>query len=226
MANQSGNVYGLTILSPILQDKSAATSHSCAIRNKLASLPRNQHSPFAKVSSTHMARLVVMDDVVYVGMPSCEEHLKAQYLIFETNFDGDLDDYLPRLAREIPNEIDEVWRHCIGYPGIHDIDAFVTYMKKCQVTTTFYFAAVNDKTVQQTLRALQTQAAVAKFIEEHQGLPAAELQKSFAEFLQKLRNAPAPIPGRPGSGGPPIIATQMQWATRNQRNAMVAKANE
>ena len=215
MANQSGNVYGLTILSPVLHDQNAETSHNCAIRMKLAGLPRDEFSPFARVSSTHMARLVVMDDVVYVGMPSCEEHLKSQYLIFETNFDGDLDTYLARMAREIPTEVDAVWQHCWGYPGVQDVDAFIAYMKKCQITTTFYFADVNDKTVEETLRALQTQAAVAEFIEKNQDRPAAEVQKSFADFLQKLHNAPPPVPGRPGTGGPPRIETRMRWATKN-----------
>jgi len=214
MANQSGSVYGLTILSPILQDRSAETSHNCAIRMKLACLPRDESSPFARVSSTHMARLVVMDDVVYVGMPSCEEHLKSQYLVFETNFDGVLDDYLTSMAREIPMDVDAVWQHCWGYPGTKDLAAFIAYMKKCQITTTFYFAAVNDKTVQQTLTALQTQAAVAEFIEKNQGKPAAELRGSFENFLESLRKAPAPVPGRPGKGGPPRIETNMKWATR------------
>src|SRR5215469_16281947 len=100
MANQSGNVYGLTILSPILQDEKIETSHNCAIRMQLACLPRDEFSPFARLSSTHMARLVVMDDVVYVGAPSCEEHLGSQYLVCETNFDGDLDTYLRRMANE------------------------------------------------------------------------------------------------------------------------------
>src|SRR6202050_1295431 len=117
MANQSGDVYGLTILSPILQDLTAETSHNCAIRMKLASMPGDEFSPFAKVSSTHMARLVVMDDVGYVGMPSCEEHLKSQYLVFETDFDGELDEYLTRMAREIPAHVDALWQHCWGYPG-------------------------------------------------------------------------------------------------------------
>jgi hypothetical protein len=215
MANQSGNVYGLTVLSPVLQDQNAEPSHNCAIRMKLAGLPRDEFSPFARVSSTHMARLVVMDDVVYVGMPSCEEHLKSQYLIFETNFDGALDTYLTRMAREIPTEVDAVWQHCWGYPGVQDVDAFIAYMKKCQITTTFYFADVNDKTVEETLRALQTQAAVAEFIEKNQGRPAAEVQKSFADFLQKLHNAPPPVPGRPGTGGPSRIETRMRWATKN-----------
>jgi hypothetical protein len=148
-------------------------------------------------------------------MPSCEEHLKSQYLIFETNFDGDLDTYLARMAREIPTEVDAVWQHCWGYPGVQDVDAFIAYMKKCQITTTFYFADVNDKTVEETLRALQTQAAVAEFIEKNQDRPAAEVQKSFAHFLQKLHNAPPPVPGRPGTGGPPRIETRMRWATKN-----------
>jgi len=161
-----------------------------------------------------MARLVVMDDVVYVGMPSCEEHLKSQYLVFETNFDGVLDDYLTSMAREIPMDVDAVWQHCWGYPGTKDLAAFIAYMKKCQITTTFYFAAVNDKTVQQTLTALQTQAAVAEFIEKNQGKPAAELRGSFENFLESLRKAPAPVPGRPGKGGPPRIETNMKWATR------------
>ncbi len=216
MANQSGSVYGLTILSPILQDPNAETSHNCSLRMKLANLPRDQFSPFAKVSTTHMARLAVMDDVVYVGMPSCEEHLKSQYLVFETNFDGDLDTYLGRMAREIPKEADSLWQHCWGYPGVRDVQAFSVYMKKCQITTTFYFADVNDKTVEQTLRALYAQAKVAEFIERNQGRPAEHVQKVFAELLQELRNAPAPVPGRPKTGGPPHLRTQMQWATRTK----------
>ena len=114
---------------------------------KLATLPRDESSPFARVSSTHMARLVVMDDVVYVGMPSCEEHLKSQYLVFETNFDGDLDTYLARMAREIPTEVDADMAALLGLSGSTGRGAFIAYMKKCQITTTFYFADVNDKTV-------------------------------------------------------------------------------
>ena len=195
MANQSGQIYGLTILSPILQSDTIDISHATALRWYLASLPRDHTSPFARVSSTHFARLVVMDDVVFVGAPACEEHLKSRYLVFETNFDGDLDIYLTRMAREIPDFVDSVWKHCVGYPGVADPAAFAAYMKKCQVETTFFFADVNDKTVQQTLKALQLQSALAHFIEEHQGKPAAEIQNSFLVLLDRLAKVPAPLPG-------------------------------
>jgi len=72
-------------------------------------------------------------------------------------------------------------------------------MKACQLDTTFYFAAVNDKTVTQTLRALQTQSAVADFIASHQGADAATLQREFIEFAAHLNALPTP---RPGSMGP------------------------
>ena len=98
MPNVSGKVYGLTILSPIIDDDRATPSHDLQIRKYLASLPTDEESPFALAPGTHLARLVVMDDVIYVGMPACEEHLKSKYLVFESNCDGDLDGYLRGLA--------------------------------------------------------------------------------------------------------------------------------
>jgi hypothetical protein len=195
MPNQSGNVYGLTILSPILGGADGTISHDCAIRDYLSDLPRDHRSPFAKVSSTHLARLVVMDDVVFVGTPAREEHLQSKYLVFETNFDGDLDTYLTRMAREAPEEVHAVWQHCVGYPGVEDPAAFAAYMKKCQIETTFFFADVNNKTVQQTLRALKVQTGVAHFIEANQGKSAAEIQVAMQQFLEKVRHAPEPLAG-------------------------------
>jgi hypothetical protein len=194
MGNQSGSIYGLTILSPIKDDPSADVSPSLAIRMYLATISVDGTGPFGKVTSTHMARLVVLDDVVYFGMPSCEEHLKSKYLIFETNFDGGLDEYLTELATKAAEEVQQIWQHCIGFPGVSNTAAFIAYMKRCQLETTFYFADVNNKTVQETLRALQTQSAVSAFVAKNQGKPPAELQKEFAIFLERLRNAARPKP--------------------------------
>jgi hypothetical protein len=199
MPNKNGSVYGLTILSPIIDDEKATPSHDLQIRNYLAHLSTREESPFAQAPGTHLARLVVMDDVIYVGAPSCEEHLKSKYLIFESNCDGDLDSYLSGLADNIPDHLDAVWKHCVGYPGAENRQAFIDYMKACQLDTTFYFAAVNDKSVTETLRALQTQTAVADFIAAHQGVDAATLQREFIEFVAHLKTLPPP---KPGSMGP------------------------
>jgi hypothetical protein len=198
MPNVNGSVYGLTILSPIIDDEHATPSHDLQIRNYLAHLSTREDSPFAAAPGTHLARLVVMDDVVYVGMPSCEEHLKSKYLVFESNIDGDLDTYLTGLAQHIPEHLDAIWMHCVGYPGASNRQAFVDYMKACQLTTTFFFAAVNDKTVTDTLKALQTQTAVAEFIANHQGMDPASLQQEFLKFSAALKASPLPLPGSMG----------------------------
>ena len=195
MGNVSGKTYGLTILSPIIEDERLDVCHSMELRWYLSQLPRDCRSPFAQISSTYLARLVVMDDVVFVGHPAHEDHLKSRYLIFETNFDGDLDTYLRRMAVETAGFVEAVWKHCVGFPGTADVNAFIAYMKKCQVKTTFFFADVNDQTVGSTLEALKTQAALAHFMERHQGEPPAQLQKAFGEFLVRLRKAPAPVRG-------------------------------
>jgi hypothetical protein len=195
MPNQNGKLYGLTILSPIIDDESATPSHDLQIRNYLATLPTDERSPFALAPGTHLARLVVMDDVTFVGSPAHEEHLKSKYLILESNCDGDLDTYLTGLATTIPHHLDSIWSHCVGYPGAANPQAFVAYMKACQLETTFFFAAVNDKSLPDTLRALQTQRAVSDFIANHQGVEPARLQSDFKQFLAELRACPIPKAG-------------------------------
>jgi hypothetical protein len=195
MANQNGKMYGLTILSPILSDPTIKISHDSALRMYLQNMHRHERSPFAKVSGTHICRLVVMDDVVFVGSPAKEEHLQSKYLIFNSNLYGGVDQYLEEMARKIPEVVDDIWSHCVGYPGVTDPKAFAAYMKKCQIETTFFFAAVNDKTVEQTLKALRTKVEFTAFIEENQGRSPAELQREFTAFWERVRKSPPPEAG-------------------------------
>ena len=194
MPNKSGSLYGLTVLSPIIDDDSATPSHDLQIRQYLATLATGEDSPFSRAPFTHLTRLAVMDDVIYVGMPSCEEHLKFKYLVWEANFDGELDAYLKALVKAAPEEIDAIWSHCVGYPGASNAAAFIEYMKSCQIGTTFYFAAVNDKSRTDSLKALQTQRAVADFIATHQGADPEHLQRDFIKFSATLKAAATPGP--------------------------------
>jgi hypothetical protein len=196
MSSVSGSVYGLTLLCPILDDPAAVPSHDLQIRKHLATLPVGPDSLFAIAPGTHLARLVVLDDVIYVGAPSCEEHLHSKYLVFESNCDGDRDSYLRGLALAMPGELDAIWRHCVGYPplGASDLPAFLGYMRRCEIQTTFFFAPVNDKTRTQTLIALRNKGYIARFIAEHQTNPPAEIQKNILALLAHLKSLPEPVP--------------------------------
>jgi hypothetical protein len=196
MSSKSGSVYGLTLLCPILDDSAATPSHDLQIRDHLAKLSTGPDSPFALAPGTHLARLVVLDDVIYVGAPSCEEHLSSKYLVFESNCDGDRDSYLTGLAKAIPDELDQIWKHCVGYPreGARNVRAFLEYMKRCEIETTFFFAPVNDKTRNETLVALRNKDHIARFIAANQGKPPAEIQENIIALLGHLKALPDPQP--------------------------------
>ena len=40
---------------------------------------------------------------------------------------------LVALAKTVPDQINAIWSHCVGYPGTADLDKFLTYMKSCQL---------------------------------------------------------------------------------------------
>ena len=194
MSNVSGTIYGLTLFCPILTDPNATPSHDLQIREHLAMLPTGPESPFAIAPGTHLARLVVLDDVIYVGAPSSEEHLYSKYLVFESNCDGDRDSYLAGLAKAVPNVLDSIWRHCVGYPaaGAADLLGFLAYMRKCEIKTTFFFAPVNNKTRTETLVALRNKAYLAHFIATNQGKPSGEVQQNLLALQAHLKSLPDP----------------------------------
>lgn len=195
MPNINGSMYGLTVLSPINMDPNRNPSNAVSIREFLAGLEKNEHSPFAKVATTHLARWVVINDVIFEGAPAHQDHLKSQYLLFTSNFDGDLKAYLNLLWEKIPDVVKELWGHCVGFPGTNDAEAFRRYIEKCQIKTSFFFADVNDASLEKTLRALFGQKEFVTFVEDNQGKPGDQIHAAFKTLMEKIRNAPDPNPG-------------------------------
>ena len=197
MPDKLGKAYGLTILSPIKQDTAGETPHVDELRAILASLPSGGNSPFAKVSTTHFARMLVIDDVPYQGHPSQEEHLNSNYLLFCSNFDGELDDYLRLMASQIPLVVNQLWGHCVGFPsvGAGDPTPFIRYMRACRIDTSQFFADYPHVTLPDVLKALFVQKQFIDFIENTQGMQPDQLQESFQKFLGRVASSPPPLPG-------------------------------
>ncbi len=190
----SRSTYGLTVLAPIKPD-AGTLSPKGEISRYLATCPTGPESPLAKVSTTHQARWVVIAGLPYEGYPAHVDFLKSSYLLFTSNFDGDLDVYLEALATRIPETISALWTHCVGFPGVESLEPFKTYMKACQIETTFYFGAYPDATVEQVLRALAVQRRFVEFVLATQGKPARELQQAFQTLIAHCRQMPTPNPG-------------------------------
>ena len=195
MGNSSGQAYGLTCLSPIRSGPEQGPSHADHVRAGLAAFATGAGSPLAAVDTTHMARLAVLDDVFYQGHPAAQDHLKSKYLFLSTNFDGDLDSYLELLRTRIPDEVDLVWKHCVGFPGTSDAAAFRGYFKRCQIGNAIFFADYPEATVPTVLRALDVQRHFVDFITRNQQTAPQDLKGAFDEFIATMDARALPKPG-------------------------------
>ncbi len=207
MANQHGNAYALTTLCPILRgviadnskDPFAGQSYTAYVRDVLQGLQPNESSPMAKVPSTYFCRFYLLTDLMYGGKPNSYDELMSNYLVFTANFHGELDPYLAGMWTGAEESIKLIWKHCVGFAGVNDAKAFTDYVRKCQVTTTFFFNGSNDESLAQQLKALYLKQELSRFAFQNQGKSPAELQRTFREFVKRTEPANVNSPSwRPG----------------------------
>jgi hypothetical protein len=172
----------------------------------------------AKVPQTYLCRFFVLDDVFTQSLGGGdffgtvndilsivsdrarrralprEDHLKSRYLVFSCNFHGDLDTYLRGMWSAMNNEIRHAWEFCYAFDEVKDADGFIAYIKKCQLTASLFFVGSTDDPLEEQLKSLYIKQEFGKFVVEHQGLPAADLQRAYREFIQRVepRNLAAP----------------------------------
>jgi hypothetical protein len=194
MANESGNAYALTVLCPVLQgcpkqcpDGMDDQTYSSLIRYELQQLRVGEESPMARVPNTYLSRLFVLDDVPYQGKPAYLEHLKSNYLVFCSDFHGELEDYLEGMWNAVNQEIKAVLQYCVGFSNVSDAKTFIQYIKACQVTTTFYFNGSTDEPLAEQLKSLYLKQEFSKFAFDNQDKSAAELQAAFQEFVRRTQ---------------------------------------
>lgn len=200
MPNQSGNAYGLTTFCPIRNGGEGNQSYAGIIRDRLEDFPLDDQSPLALVPNTYMCRFYVLNDVFYEGKPAQDEHLKSKYLVFSSNFHGALDTYLQGMWQAASGSVKQIWEYCVGFEKVRDADSFVSYIKKCQVYTTFFFNGSTDESLAEQLKSLYLKQEFSKFVFENQGKTPAELQQAFAAFA--ARAEPANLAGptwKPGA---------------------------
>jgi hypothetical protein len=205
MANKSGNAYALTVLCPIRggvppssSDVSGQT-YTALLQNQLQTLRMNEQSPMAQVPNTYLCRFWVLSEVPYQGKPAFLEHLKSDYLVFSSDFYGELERYLEGMWNALEAGVRAILGHCVSGETVTNAKSFIEYIKKCQVTTTFFFNGSTDEPLAQQLKNLYLKQEFSKFAFENQGKSAPELQAAFREFVQ--RTQPANLTGPTWAAG-------------------------
>jgi hypothetical protein len=177
VSNRAGQATAFMAITPIVAGKEDE------LRAYLDGLSQDE-SPFALLPRTHFARWVILDDWNDEKSQPKKDHLLSRYLIFTSNFDGDLSSYLDELCDKLAPQAGELWGRCVGCPDGAAGEALKEYLMHNKINTGFFVAAYPHLRVGDVKRALDTRARLIDFAVSSQGMRPAELQSAFnAEFL-------------------------------------------
>ena len=193
MGNKFGNAYGLTVLIPIKQGSEHNRSYDKIIRDRLQAWPLQKQSPLSRVPNTYLSRVFLLNDVFYEAYPAAEEHLNNKYLVFSSNFHGELDDYLTGMWGAIHDELKDFLQHCVAFESVDSAADFVGYIKRCQIKNSLFFNGSNDRPLDEQLKSLYVKQAFIHFsylsqrfrYEGSEG--ARKLQKAFKAFVEMIQ---------------------------------------
>ncbi len=210
-SNVSGKAYALTMLCPIKPGVQGNAAFADVVRDKLEAWNALRQSPMARVPNTYLCRYYILDDVYTQSLPGggiwdtvsdiwpvlsknsrlkalpCEEHLQSRYLVFTSNFHGDLDTYLQGLWLHAEQDVRSVWQYCYGFDKVTDADSFAAYAKLCQLDATLFFVGSNDDPLNEQLKALYLKQEFSRFAQTTQDLPAAQLRQAYREFMLRVK---------------------------------------
>lgn len=174
-----GQVYGLTVLTPVLPGREDA------LRQALAAVKGSGKSPFAALPRTHFVRLVLIDRFPGPG-PGASPGVRP-HLLFSCIIDGGPDSYLRSLCgTAMAPHTDSVWGNCAGAPAPASGDplAFQRWMRAHQLRTATFFAPYGAATVTEVEAALKLRRETRDFAVRTQYAPASVLQREFLrEFV-------------------------------------------
>ncbi len=176
---------GLTVLCPIVNSDDGQLSN--ATRKQLQDMPLHENSPMAKVPNTYLCRFYVLNDVFYESSPAQEEHLKSKYLVFSTNYYGDLEIYLKGMWEHAQNDIKVIWQHCVAFDKVKSATDFVSYIKKCQVKNHLFFNGSTGDPLAEQLKSLYLKQEFSRFAYENQGKSPEKLQQAFQAFISRTQ---------------------------------------
>ena len=158
--------------------------------------------PFDKIASLHFCSFAVLDGDA--EFPPC--------LVFEATFDGSADGFLDALLQVAPGAIDEIYRHCEGYPASgHAIPELVkNYLARHDKGAHAFYLGSPGRTVAQIKGEAQTRDALASSVSQpwsrHKAMPA-----TFAGILQELGDIIRNEPGHRWAQQMAAVPWEVAW---------------
>ncbi|MBA5867427.1 MAG: hypothetical protein GDA67_12120 [Nitrospira sp. CR1.3] len=142
------NVTELTAIAPL--EPGGADALRAIFQDRKNKELGGERSPIEQIESIHYARWVLIDG--------------GTRLLFTSNFDGNLDDYLAEFAERDEGPLNMIFRYCVGWPGARPVGPFIQYVRDRMVPAEYYYSAYPKYTVNEVKRAIYWKRETEEFI--------------------------------------------------------------
>jgi len=143
-----------------------------------------------QLSFIHFARWVIIKRGQFprVDASQKEEALNYDYLLFESNFNGDWEKYIDAFSQVVPGGMDNIWRWSVKYPQSRPITPFLNYIRNCQYDTDYYYSAYPGASTNDVRGALLLGEKLEAFVRTSAGLTPDEFARAYQIFTVEIQN--------------------------------------
>jgi hypothetical protein len=168
-----------------------------------------------ELSFIHFARWVIVprNRFPHLDPSQPRERLAYDYLLFESNFNGDWEKYIDAFSEVVPGGMDNIWRWSVRYPQSRPITPFLAYIRNCQYDTDHYYSAYPGAATNDLLGALKLTAEIESLAQATAQATPEEFEAAYDAFLVRVQNClattgppPAPTITRGRGVGHPYTA--------------------
>lgn len=153
------------------------------LRAALRALPSGDASPFARITGTHLARWTVLEGIDRRPDRPGPGAAAQAHLLLSAQADTAPEDWLDALVDGAPAEVETIWGHCAGFPGLGDRAALRRWIAERRLEAGFSVVPYPRATVAEIRAALALRERLGAFAARAWRLGAEELHGAWRELL-------------------------------------------
>ena len=185
MTNINGKAYAMNAISPMKPWKTWILRTIFVVLGLIKPLQRG----LVDLSFIHFARWVIVPRHRFPRLSDTQpkEHLRYDYLLFFSNFNGTWNQYIDAFSAVLNTGLDAIWRWSEKFPGAMPVTPFKDYIARGQFGTDYYYDAYPHATTNDVKAAHRVKAAFDDLSRRSPEMPAAEFAKAYRQFLVQVQ---------------------------------------
>ena len=135
----------------------------------------------------HFVRWTIVGKMPYHGPPQAREHLRYQYLFFESNFDGPWQHYIDAFAYCIPADIRFTWGRGFAFPGPPPAEPLKNWIAMNSMDGGTYYCAYPQASTRMVKSALATRNRLVRLVADSRNSGPDEFMAQYEQFLTDIQ---------------------------------------